>query len=147
MDEETKKEKRGRAILLTALAAGLGYGGWAFYANFEYGFPTAMMSGSIQGVYAFLSTLCITHIAHLTFLKFKCGYRGIFSGFVASFIVMLALPLIVHNYFGTPNIWQTILPGLIWGSIYLIGFLISLDVKIRVDAKNEVEIEIDESLL
>ncbi|MBI1300708.1 MAG: hypothetical protein GC137_03525 [Alphaproteobacteria bacterium] len=147
MDEKTKQEKRGRAIFLTALAAGLGYGAWAFYANLDHGFSTALMSSSIQAIYAFISTLTITHVARYVFLHYKCGYKGILAGFVLSFLVMLAIPLVVHNYFGTPNIWQTILPGLIWGSIYLMGFLISLDIKLRINAKQEIEIEIDESIL
>lgn len=147
LDDKTKKEKRGRAIFFTALAAGLGYGAWAFYANFGHGFSMAFMAATVQAVYAFISTLSITHVARFVFLHYKCGYRGIFAGFSLSFLVMLAIPLIVHNFFGTPNIWETILPGLIWGSIYLMGFLISLDVKLRINARQEIEIEIDESII
>lgn len=128
--------------LLTALAAALGYGGWAIFANFEHGIKPGVIAGLVQGVYAFISTLSITHIARWVFLKFNCAWRGITVGFIASFIVMIALPLSVHNLAGTPDIWQTILPGLIWGSIYLIGFLISLDVVHRIapaHQKNEGE--------
>jgi len=120
------------STLLTALAAAIGYGGWAIYANYEHGTQAAVMAGGIQGTYAFFSTLSITHVARWVFLKYNCAIRGTLAGFTASFIVMLALPLIVHNLAGTQNIWQTILPGLIWGSIYLISFLIMLDIKLRV---------------
>lgn len=116
---------------LTALAAAIGYGGWAIYANFEYGIHAWAMAGGVQGTYAFFSTLSITHVARKVYVKYGCKIRGILSGFFMSFIIMLAIPLSVHNIAGTPNIGQTILPGLIWGSIYLIGFLISLELKNR----------------
>lgn len=112
--------------ILTALAAGGGYGGWAIYANYDHGTHAWLMAGTIQAIYAFISTLSITHVARKTFNKYNCGVKGMIAGFLMSFIVMLALPLSVHNFFGTPNIGQTILPGLIWGSIYLIGFLVTL---------------------
>jgi len=118
---------------LTALAAAIGYGGWAVFANFEHGMHAWMMAGVIQGAYAFVSTLSITHIARWVFLKCNCAIKGIITGFIASFIVMLALPLGVHSIAGTPDLWQTILPGLIWGSIYLMGFLVSLDFKLRIE--------------
>ena len=114
---------------MTALAAGVGYGSWAIYANFEHSTHKWVMAGTIQGVYAFLSTLFITHIAHWVFLKYHCGIRGVLAGFLASFVVMVTIPLSVHNLLHTPDIWQTITPGLIWGSIYLLGFLFSLNVK------------------
>jgi len=119
------------STLFTALAAAVGYGGWAVYANYEHGVHAWAMAGSIQAIYAFVSTLSITHVARWTFIKYKCGIRGVLVGFLMSFIVMLAIPLSVHNFFGTPDILQTIFPGLIWGSIYLLGFLATLEIARR----------------
>ncbi|MGH1376828.1 MAG: hypothetical protein ACRBCK_10835 [Alphaproteobacteria bacterium] len=125
------KQKSKRSTLIIALAAALGYGSWAVFANFEHGTHAWLMAGIVQAVYAFISTLSITHVARWTFIRYKCGIKGIITGFGMSFVVMLAIPLSVHNFFGTPDIWQTILPGLIWGSIYLLGFLITLDMSHR----------------
>jgi hypothetical protein len=119
-------KKINTSTFLTAVAAGLGYGGWAVYANYEHGMHAWAMAGGIQAVYAFFSTYCITHVARWAFVKYDCGVKGILAGFAMSFIIMLAIPLSVHNFFATPDIWQTILPGLIWGSIYLLGLLITL---------------------
>jgi hypothetical protein len=113
-------------VFLTALAAALGYGGWAVYANYEHGAHAWVMAGGIQALYAFFSTFCITQVARWAFVKYDCGVKGILAGFAMSFIIMLAIPLSVHNFFATPDIWQTILPGLIWGSIYLLALLITL---------------------
>ena len=116
----------GLPAFLTALAAGIVYGGWAVYANYDHPPHTWIMAGIIQATYAFISTLSITHVARKTFEKHDCGIKGIMAGFMMSFIVMLAIPLSVHSFFETPNIWKTMLPGLIWGSIYLLSFLITL---------------------
>lgn len=126
------KDKGKNTIFLTALLAAAVYGGWAAFANYDHGLSAALMAGGIQGVYAFISTLSITHVARWAFLKYKCGWHGITAGFLMSFLVMLAIPLVVHSFFMTPNIWLTIAPGLVWGSIYLLGFLISLDFKLRI---------------
>lgn len=125
-------DKAKYSTILTALAAGIGYGGWAVYANFHHDMQVWLLAGTVQAVYAFFSTLCITHVARWVFLKHQCGIRGGLAGFGMSFLVMLAIPLMVHHTLGTPEIRQTILPGLIWGSIYLIGFLISLDYNMRI---------------
>lgn len=125
--------------LLTALAAGVGYGGWAAYANFEHGGHIWMMAAMVQGIYAFFSTLFITHCARLVFIRSDCGIKGVIAGFTASFILMLAIPLSVHTFIATPDIWQTILPGLIWGSIYLMSFLISMHFKTKTAVAESAE--------
>lgn len=127
-----KKPNIKLSITATALLAAFIYGTWAGFANMEYGTMIWLKAAIIQGGYAFISTLSITHIAKFVFLRFKCGISGILTGFTASFIVMVAIPFAVHTLAGTPDLWQTILPGIIWGSIYLASFLISLDFKMRI---------------
>ena len=122
-----KRLKENRSSLLIAIAAAVGYGGWAISANYEHGTHAWTMAGIVQASYAFFSTFAITYVARSVYVKYDCGIKGVLTGFGMSFLVMLAIPLTVHNIVGTPDIWQTILPGLIWGSIYLMGFLISLN--------------------
>ena len=123
------KKNQNKFALLSALAAGIGYGAWAIFANYEHGTNAWAMAGTVQALYAFASTLLITHVAQWAFLKCKGGRTGIAAGLTVSFIIMLATPLAIHKIAGTPNIWQTILPGLIWGSIYLMSYLIALNIK------------------
>ena len=111
------------AATLSALAAMFVYGGWAAYANFEYGRDVWLVSATVQGVYAFISTLTVTVCAQWVYMKCGRGARGIVVGFGISFILMLSIPVGVHSLVGTPNIVQTILPGLIWGALYLLGYL------------------------
>lgn len=128
--------KTGYSILLTSIAAGLGYGGWAVYANFSHGLRAAAMAAIVQGIYAFALTGCITRVARWGFLRYG-GIQGWLAGFGMSFLAMLTIPLVVHSAVGTPEIGQTILPGLIWGSIYLIGFLYALGHHRRMLPKKE----------
>lgn len=114
------------SAFIIALLASLGYGGWAIYANHEYEPHVWMMAGMVQAIYAFASTYSITYVAQYIFIKYNCGIKGVIAGFGMSFLVMLAIPIAVHSLVGTPDLLQTILPGLIWGSIYLLGFLMSL---------------------
>ena len=134
------KKKKFPWTIFNACAAALVYGLWAFYANSEYSFITSSRAAIIQGIYAFISTLLITHVAYKVFLHYKCGVKGVTTGFCVSFIVMLILPLSVHSAFQTPDIWQTILPGLIWGSMYLFFFLMSVDLKLRISQDNQQKI-------
>lgn len=100
------------------------YGSWAVYANFEHGQHAWVVAGLVQGIYAFISTLTVTIAASWMYKKCGCGWRGIFIGFNFSFLIMLAIPVTVHNFANTPDILETILPGLIWGSGYLSVFLV-----------------------
>ena len=120
-----------QTIMISVLAA-VGYGLWAVFANFEHGIHAWSTAGIVQALYAFFATLSVSKVAHWIFLKCKCGLRGISLGFVASFIVMLAFPFSIHSVAGTPDIWETITPGLILGSFYLMGYLISLDWTLRI---------------
>lgn len=105
--------------LLNATAALLLYGGWAVYANFEHGQKAWLTAGLVQGVYAFLSTLCVTLVALNIYRRYHGGFRGMAAGFSVGFGVMLVIPWAVHSVAGTPNKLHTVLPGLIWGTVYL----------------------------
>lgn len=118
-------------ILFNAFAAMIVYGGWAVYANFEHGQHAYVMAGLVQGMYAFISTLTMTSAARWMYEKFGRGHQGILSGFSFGFMVMLAIPVIVHNIAGTPDILETILPGLIWGTGYLLTYLILAEKRVR----------------
>lgn len=108
---------------INATAAMVIYGGWAVFANFEHGRAAWLTAGVIQGFYAFASTLTVTVIAKKAFFKFGCGTKGLLLGFLTSFFIMLLFPLTIHTVAGTPDIIETITPGLIWGSGYLAIYL------------------------
>ncbi len=107
-----------------AFSAMVIYGAWAVYANFEHGQHAWVVAGVVQAIYAFISTLTVTIAASWMYKKCGRGWCGVFIGFSFSFLIMLAIPVMVHNFASTPDILETILPGLIWGSGYLSVFLV-----------------------
>ncbi len=117
--------------LLIPLLAGLVYGVWAGFANSEHGFSVALRSGMGQGLYAFFSTWLVTSVARRSYYFFGCGKKGGFLGFAISFLVMLTLPLSVHAALATPNVWQAISPGLVWGSGYIAFYLWQFHRRVR----------------
>lgn len=112
-----------QTALINASAALTLYGSWAFYANYDHGATAAWLAGFIQGSYAFVSTLTVTLLALKIYHHYKGGIKGVTLGFSASFVAMLVIPWAVHTAAGTPDTLQTVLPGLIWGSIYLVAVL------------------------
>ncbi|MDT8398567.1 MAG: hypothetical protein RQ899_08140 [Pseudomonadales bacterium] len=106
--------------LLTASLAFVVYGSWAAYVNSEYGLEALLRAGLGQGLYAFFSTWLVTAAAR-TFLQ-KIGYnrKGLFISFLLTFCVMLAIPVTLHTLLRTRDVWEAILPGLIWGSVYIL---------------------------
>lgn len=99
------------------------YGSWAAYANSDHGYGVALRSGLGQGIYAFFSTWLITYVAQLSFLRLGKGKTAGLMGFSVSVALMLFIPLSVHAAIQTPNVWQAITPGLVWGAAYVAVFL------------------------
>lgn len=102
-----------------ALLAACGYGLWAGWVNNEYGGDIALKTALIQGTYAFLSTSVITLIATklLRYLSFSDASRWV--SLIVSWLVMLAIPILLHTWQDTPDLFEAITPGVLIGSIYL----------------------------
>lgn len=112
-----------------AIAAFIGYGIWAFYANHEYGISMAASAAMLQGIYAFCATLCSAHIGHTMLKIYGYNTRGVIIGTGAAFLLMLCISVSIHAINKTPDIAQTILPGMIWGTFYMLFFLVALSKK------------------
>lgn len=51
------------------------------------------------------------------------GAQAVLLSFVASFLVMISIPLTIHHALGTPEILNAILPGILWGSGYIATYI------------------------
>ena len=102
-----------------ALLAALVYGAWAAFVNSEHGNQAALKAGLVQGSYAFVSTWLISFIAKsmLAYWGYSQGVR--WSAMSVSWLVMLAIPVLLHTWQQTPDLLEAILPGLAIGSLYL----------------------------
>ncbi len=118
-------------MLGIAVLAGLVYGSWAALCNIEYGSWIALKAGLGQGGYALFSTWIVTWVAVNLYLWCKKGWLGFLLGFVCSFLVMLSIPIAIHSLLNTPNMWSAIMPGLIWGSGYILVYLWRFSAKLQ----------------
>lgn len=83
-------------------------GGWAFYSNAEYGFATALTSGTAQGIMSGLLTLFLKKSVDLirarTPVALKLWVPPIISGAASA-----SLLISIHWLIGTPEIVKTII--------------------------------------
>lgn len=99
------------------------FGGWAAYVNSEYGLFVLLRTGLGQGLYALFSTWIVSKTAADIYAFAGGKLRGFVAGFIASFLIMVSIPLAIHHVLGTPEIIAAILPGIIWGSGYIATYL------------------------
>ena len=105
--------------LVSCVLAALGYGGWAFFANFDTSASAAWRASILQGCYAFGSTLLLNTAVRTISRKLGGGPRGKTIAYICGLIIIVSIPLAIHSVAQTPNILLTIAPGVIWGSIYV----------------------------
>jgi hypothetical protein len=102
-----------------ALLAAIVYGAWAGWVNSEYGNNIALKASLVQASYAFFLTALVSLVARqlLNYFNFSRAARWI--ALLASWLVMLAIPVILHTWQHTPDLLEAILPGATIGSVYL----------------------------
>ncbi len=110
--------------LINAIVAGLAYGGWAYYANMDHSHEASVMAAFVQGSSSFTFTLAITWVALKLYRLRHCTKQGVVIGWLGSVFLLVTLPTLLHYVAGTPNILQTIAPGIIIGSAYLLIYLL-----------------------
>jgi len=126
MSKTEFKASRAFTIVSISILAGLAYGFWAAYANYEYGTKIMLLAGGAQGIYAFFSTWIVTSIAHKALLICGVTITGAVLSFCASLSAMIAIPSFVHWVINTPNVLQAVLPGLVWGSLYTLAYITNI---------------------
>lgn len=113
------------AKYIFALAAFTGYGGWAVYSNIMDGSESSMIiawrAGCIQGVYSAILTLANMLMLEYSYHRFFSGYAPLLARVYTVASVMFAQYLLIvpiHIVNGTPNIFLTLLPGIVIGSLF-----------------------------
>ena len=105
--------------LISSVAALLGYGAWAVYANYSVSPVAAWRAGCVQGTYAFSSTLFLTvAIRKIYNLNKDKAYPKLIA-LAAGILIIITLPATLNLIAQTPNVIKTILPGVVIGSLYV----------------------------
>lgn len=118
------------AKYIFAVAALIGYGGWAVYSNIMDGSKSSMIiawrAGCIQGVYSAILTLVNMLMLEFSYRRFFSGYTPLLARVYAVASVMFAQYLLIvpiHIVNGTPNIFLTLLPGIVIGSLFSYAYV------------------------
>lgn len=118
--------------LIAAIAAFIVYGGWAAYANYEFGTQYALRALFGQGGFAFTATLLLTLLAEYLYAAFGNNQAALIKAFLICVMISATLPATIHWLIGTPNILLSITPGFIFGSVYLFLYLRQLHKNITI---------------
>ncbi|MBU2863239.1 hypothetical protein KO489_05245 [Reinekea forsetii] len=102
-----------------ACIALLGYGSWAALANSNYGLKVSLLAFSIQGSFAFVSTLFSGLVAIYIFQKLPFKPLKYAASLLITMTCLCAIPFILHRVAQTPNIFASMLPGIVIGTLYL----------------------------
>lgn len=104
---------------IAAILAFLAYGTWAAICNLSYGLSSAAQAFAVQGSYALLSTLLLGTLACALLSFFGKSALAALLSFAGCLLFMVLIPWALHSLAGTPEILLSMIPGLIWGSLYL----------------------------
>ncbi len=114
-----------RSVLM-GLAAMAIYGGWAYLANRSYGLAIAMKAAATQSFVSFTVTFLITFLMEALHRRAssRLGRFVAPAGGAISFTV--AYTVLMHIGMDTPELLDTVLPILIFGSLYCLIYSANL---------------------
>jgi hypothetical protein len=111
---------------VVALGAGVLYGSWAAWANHEHGLRAMLKAAGAQAALSVAATLGLVLILEYLFRRApspRVGFWLASSG--TSSIAVIAL-VAGHTLAGTPNIWTTIAPSVVVGTVFYFGYSLTL---------------------
>ncbi|UTW46281.1 hypothetical protein KFE80_05180 [bacterium SCSIO 12696] len=113
-------------LLLPALAAFLGYGGWTLYVNSD-GDPMSAMSYALcYGGYSFVMTLVTSGLLEILYRRFYSYPKGGLFAAAITCLLLYAGAWGINYAAGTPNILLTILPGAAFSTLFVVSYVAGL---------------------
>lgn len=112
--------------IVSGLFGFLAYGGWAFFVNYDHGLHAATKAAFTQGSYSFAVTLVMTLFMEYLFRLLANPTLRFCVTFFGTCAVLYSTSWGVNALAGTPEIFMTILPGIIIGTAYTFGYTLSL---------------------
>lgn len=116
--------------LISALIGFAFYGSWAIFVNFMHGKESAIKAGLVQGVYSFILTFFMTLLLEAIYLRalklVKAEIVAITVTVVISCSIVFSGSWLVNYLSGTPEIFNTVILGYIFGGLYSIVYTVGL---------------------
>jgi len=113
-----------KKLFISGIGAFVIYALWAYYSNEG----SAVRSAFMQGSMSFFMTIFLAIMLEFIYKKASAAISAIIFALLLIWSIM-TLQAIVHYVIGTDNIFMTILPGLLLGTVYVIVYLVDLDRK------------------
>ena len=113
-------------VCVSAFAALLVYGCWAYWVNRAFGEEAGIRAGVVQGSYSFFITFALTSLIEWLFrLTREWRFQVSFLS-VGACVSLYLMSWCVNALAGTPDIFMTILPSALMSSLYTISYILTL---------------------
>ncbi|MCF7980979.1 MAG: hypothetical protein K9K86_03270 [Pseudomonadales bacterium] len=114
-------------IFFSAVAAFMGYGAWAFYVNHAYSLAISLKAAITQGSYSFVITLTMSWLMELLHQAFDTTRTRLPLTILITCLLLYTTSWGINALLGTPEIFMTILPGAVIGTLYTFSYGLALE--------------------
>jgi len=111
---------------ISALAAFIAYGLWAFYVNMDHGTNVGIKSALTQGSYSCVLTLSMAYITEWIYQLSSQQRFQLQATFIITCLLLYSTSWGINALLGTPEILMTIFPGAVIGTLYTFGYTLTL---------------------
>ena len=113
-------------LLLPAMAAFFGYGGWSLYINNDGHIMSAMSYALYYGSYSFIITLVTARLMEWLYRTLQPHPRATPLTVAITCLLLIIGTWFVNYIVGTPNILLTILPGISFSTVFILTYVTAL---------------------
>ena len=113
-------------VALSAVAAALLYGVWAYVANSEFGRATATRAAAVQAAWSVILTVVLALAIECRAQRWRAARLPLRQVALPPLLLVWAGPLAVHVLNGTPAVGRTIAPGAVIGTVFVCAYVAGL---------------------
>lgn len=119
---DRKAPERPRDSLWMGFLAAAAFVCWGLFVNWDYGLGARIQVALTQGALGLTATFFSAELVVALVRKFRQSPHPVLKAGVASWILIYAIVWAVHFLAGTPEIFMTMLPGMITGVFFSFGY-------------------------
>ncbi len=117
------------AVIRSILSAGIAlvfYGAWAAWANRMHEMGMIVRASVTQGLYSAAITLVMTSLVEALYRGDAPRASRLFRAIAATVVVLVLFSSGIHLLVGTQEIFMTVLPSWVFGSLYAGAYAVGL---------------------
>lgn len=97
---------------------------WGLWVNWEYGVGARIQVAITQGVVSFVSTLFSAELIVWLGQRLKSSRFPVIKTGILSWIVFYTMIAAAHYFAGTPELFKTMMPGMVSGVFFCFGYAV-----------------------